>query len=117
VIPSGLAWIWWGVRTNFTNPAKIKRRLTRLRNAIGKLRAYPSDGSVSARQIRRASSICHVTKPGMPRPISRARAIKESAKAPSPEYQANCPQKDNRIPGRPALLELEATERIVNTVL
>jgi len=93
VIPSGLAWIWWGVRTNFTNPAKMKRRLMRLRNAIGKLRAYPSDGSVSARQIRRASSTCHVTKPGMPRPISRARAIKESAKAPSPGIPSKLPTK------------------------
>jgi hypothetical protein len=33
-LPSGLAWIWWGVRTNFTNPAKVKQRLTNLSRAI-----------------------------------------------------------------------------------
>jgi hypothetical protein len=26
-LPGGLAWIWWGVRTNFTNPEQVKRRL------------------------------------------------------------------------------------------
>lgn len=33
-LPGGLAWIWWGVRTNFTNPAKVKERLTTLSRAI-----------------------------------------------------------------------------------
>jgi hypothetical protein len=37
-LPGGLAWIWWGVRTNFTNPAKVKRRLANLRRAIAKLK-------------------------------------------------------------------------------
>src|SRR5438067_11023448 len=36
-LPGGLAWIWWGVRTNFTNPAKVKRRLANLSRAIAKL--------------------------------------------------------------------------------
>lgn len=36
-LPGGLAWIWWGVRTNFTNPAKVKGRLTNLSRAILKL--------------------------------------------------------------------------------
>ncbi len=36
-LPGGLAWIWWGVRTNFTNPAQVKRRLGSLRRAILKL--------------------------------------------------------------------------------
>ena len=37
-LPGGLAWIWWGVRTNFTNPAKVKRRLAKLSRAIAKLK-------------------------------------------------------------------------------
>jgi len=39
-LPGGLAWIWWGVRTNFTNPAKVKRRLASLSCAIPKLDLY-----------------------------------------------------------------------------
>ena len=39
-LPGGLAWIWWGVRTNFTNPAKVKRRLASLSCAIAKLDLY-----------------------------------------------------------------------------
>jgi hypothetical protein len=23
-LPKGMAWIWWGVRTSFANPAKVK---------------------------------------------------------------------------------------------
>lgn len=26
-LPSGMAWIWWGVRTSFANPAIVKQRL------------------------------------------------------------------------------------------
>lgn len=37
-LPGGLAWIWWGVRTNFTNPATVKRRLANLTRAISKMR-------------------------------------------------------------------------------
>jgi hypothetical protein len=33
-LPGGLAWIWWGVRTNFTNPGEVKRRLASLSRAI-----------------------------------------------------------------------------------
>jgi hypothetical protein len=36
-LPGGLAWIWWGVRTNFTNPAKVEGRLTNLSHTILKL--------------------------------------------------------------------------------
>jgi len=43
--PGGLAWIWWGVRTNFTKPTRVRRRLTRLRNAI--TRGLPINGNVS----------------------------------------------------------------------
>jgi len=35
-----LAWIWWGVRTNFTNPGKVKQRLASLSRAIAKLKFY-----------------------------------------------------------------------------
>ena len=35
-LPDGLAWIWWGVRTNFTNPAKVKHRLANLSRVIAK---------------------------------------------------------------------------------
>jgi hypothetical protein len=38
-LPSGLAWIWWGVRTNFTDQAEVKRRLAKLRRAIPTLKA------------------------------------------------------------------------------
>jgi len=39
-LPGGLAWIWWGVRTNFTNPGKVKQRLASLSRAIAKLKFY-----------------------------------------------------------------------------
>jgi hypothetical protein len=39
-LPGGLAWIWWGVRTNFANPAKVKRRLANLSCAIAELDLY-----------------------------------------------------------------------------
>ena len=26
-LPNGIAWIWWDLRTSFTNPAKVKQRL------------------------------------------------------------------------------------------
>jgi hypothetical protein len=84
VLPSGLAWIWWGVRTNFTSPAKIKRRLSALRNAIGRLQLYQLASTERARQRRRPSITCQVMSPGMPSASSRTLAIKERAKAASP---------------------------------
>ena len=30
-LPKGMAWIWWGVRTSFASPAKVKRRLKKIR--------------------------------------------------------------------------------------
>lgn len=33
-LPGGLAWIWWRVRTSFTNPSNVKRRLADLSRAI-----------------------------------------------------------------------------------
>jgi hypothetical protein len=80
-LPGGLAWIWWGVRTNFTNPGKVKQRLASLSRAIAKLKFYEDAGSARARSKRRPSISCQTIKPGIPTASSRARAIKESAVA------------------------------------
>ncbi|MEY2556513.1 MAG: hypothetical protein QOF93_1657 [Verrucomicrobiota bacterium] len=90
-LPGGLAWIWWGVRTNFTNPAKVKRRLASLSRAIGKMKFYDGAGSVRARSKRRPSSSCQQITPGMPRASSRTRAIKDRAKAVSPGIPRRLP--------------------------
>jgi hypothetical protein len=90
-LPGGLAWIWWGVRTNFTNPAKVKRRLGSLSRAIAKMKFYDAAGSVRARNKRRPSITCHVTKPGIPKASSRTRAIKERAKALVPSIPRRLP--------------------------
>src|SRR5437016_11021572 len=52
-LPGGLAWIWWGVRTNFTNPAKVKRRLTGLSRAIAKSKLHEATSGARARSKRR----------------------------------------------------------------
>src|SRR5438477_1027761 len=70
-LPGGLAWIWWGVRTNFTSPAKVKRRLANLSRAIGKLKFHGPTGSEPGRNKRRPSMSCQVSKPGTPRASSR----------------------------------------------
>jgi hypothetical protein len=90
-LPGGLAWIWWGVRTNFSNPAKVKRRLANLSGAIGKMKFY--DGVVSARALsnRRPSITCQAISPGIPKPSSRRRAIKDKAKALSPGIPRRLP--------------------------
>jgi hypothetical protein len=90
-LPGGLAWIWWGVRTNFTNPATVKRRLANLSRAIAKMKFY--DGATSARawSKRRPSISCQPTSPGMPKPSSRTLAIKERAKAVSPGIPRRLP--------------------------
>src|SRR5205814_9472787 len=46
VVPSGLALIWWNVRTNFVKSAQVKGRLQALRRAIAK------SGSLSTRPRR-----------------------------------------------------------------
>ena len=90
-LPGGLAWIWWGVRTNFTNPATVKKRLANLSRAIGKMKFYEAAGSGRARNKRRPSMTCHVTKPGIPRASSRTRAIKERASALVPSIPRRAP--------------------------
>src|SRR5436190_7358165 len=90
-LPGGLAWIWWGVRTNFTNPAKVKGRLANLSRAIAKLKFYGDAASARACSKRRPSMTCHVTKPGIPKASSRTRAIKERAKALVPSIPRRLP--------------------------
>jgi hypothetical protein len=92
-LPGGLAWIWWGVRTNFTNPARVKRRLASLSRAIGKMDLYDGATAVRERNKRRLSTICHKTKPGTPTPSSRMRAIRERAKPASPGMPSRLPTK------------------------
>jgi len=90
-LPGGLAWIWWGVRTNFTNPGKVKQRLASLSRAIAKLKFYEDAGSARARSKRRPSISCQPISPGMPKPSSRTLAIKERAKAVSPGMPRRLP--------------------------
>jgi tRNA A-37 threonylcarbamoyl transferase component Bud32 len=89
--PTGIAWIWWGVRTSFANPAKVKRRLQKIAGVVADLEHYRAFATERARKTRRASITCHATKPGIPRINSRTRAIKESAKAASPGIPSKLP--------------------------
>ena len=90
-LTGGLAWIWWGVRTNFTNPAKVKRRLTSLSRAIRKLKLDHATSTVRVRSSRRPSTNCQPIKPGMPKPSSRTLAIKDRAKAAWPGIPRRLP--------------------------
>ena len=90
-LPNGMAWIWWGVRTSFANPAKVKRRLEKLRGVITDLRSYRAVAAKRARKRRRASITCQEMSPGMTRASSRTRAIKESANAASPGIPSRLP--------------------------
>jgi hypothetical protein len=83
-LPNGMAWIWWGVRTSFAKPAKVKRRLAKLRDVIANLGHHRAIAVRRSRHRRRASISCQATKAGMPIAKSRHRAIKEIAKAVSP---------------------------------
>ena len=94
-LPNGIAWIWWGVRTSFANPAKVKQRLERIRDVtaiLGYYRAFTAKRA-RTRQSRRASINCQVITPGTPSPISLARATRERAKAPSPGIPSKFPTK------------------------
>jgi hypothetical protein len=75
-VPTGLAWIWWGVRTSFAKPAKVRRRLEKLRDVVANLEFYRALVAKRARQRRRASMSCQQMTPGMPSASSRTRAIK-----------------------------------------
>jgi hypothetical protein len=89
--PSGMAWIWWGVRTSFANPGKIKHRMTKLQDLTSHIGHYRAVAAARVRQRRRASITCQQMSAGIPRPISRARQTKESAKAPSPGMPSRLP--------------------------
>ena len=87
--PGGLAWLWWGVRTNFTNPAKVKRRLANLGRAITKMKAgYEVIAAARDLSKRRPSTNCQRTRPGTPKPNSRTRAMTDKAKPISPHLYA-----------------------------
>jgi hypothetical protein len=92
-LPSGMAWIWWGVRTNFSNPAKVKRRLAKLRDVIANLEHYRTVAAKRARQRRRASISCQEMSPGMPRASSRTLAISDKARAASSGMPRRLPTK------------------------
>jgi hypothetical protein len=92
-VPSGLAWIWWGVRTSFAKPAKVKRRLAKLQDIIANLGRYRAIAAKRARQRRRASISCQEMSPGMPKASSRTLAISERAKAASPGMPRRLPTK------------------------
>ena len=90
-VPNGMAWIWWGVRTSFANPKKVKRRLEKIRDVIANLGFYRAFAARRARHRRRPSTNCHVMRPGMPIPSSRTLAIKERAKAVVPSIPRRPP--------------------------
>jgi hypothetical protein len=90
-LPSGMAWIWWGVRTSFANPRKVRHRLEKLRDLTANLGYYRTFAARRARHRRRASMSCHAVRPGIPKTSSRTRAIKESAKAASPGMPSKLP--------------------------
>jgi hypothetical protein len=90
-MPRGMAWIWWGVRTSFANPAKVKRRLQKIAGVIADLAHYRAFAAGRARKRRRASITCHEIRPGIPKTNSRTRAIRESAKAASPGIPSRLP--------------------------
>jgi hypothetical protein len=89
--PSGMAWIWWGVRTSFANPAKIKQRMAKLQDLTSHLGHYRAVAAARVRKRRRASITCQQISAGIPRPISRARQTRERAKAPSPGMPSRLP--------------------------
>lgn len=90
-LPKGTAWIWWGVRTSFASPGKVKGRLIKIRDVTADLGRYRAFAARRARQTRRASIHCHAMRPGIPKTNSRTRAIKESAKAASPGIPSRLP--------------------------
>jgi hypothetical protein len=93
-LPGGLAWVWWEVRSNFTAPARIKRRLATLRRAISKLEIYRAiTARVRARHKWRPSIRCQATKPDTPRLSSRPRAMRDGANAVSPRISRRLPTK------------------------
>jgi hypothetical protein len=52
-LPNGIAWIWWGVRTSFANPAKVKHRIERIRDVTANLQHYRAFVAKRARPRQR----------------------------------------------------------------
>ena len=92
-VPRGLAWIWWGVRTSFAKPAKVKGRLAKLRGVIANVGRHRTIAAKRARQRRRTSISCQEIRPGIPRASSRTLAISDRAKAASPGMPRRLPTK------------------------
>jgi hypothetical protein len=90
-VPSGLALLWWNVRTNFTSSAKINRRFQTLRRGLDDLDGYHSARTARLRHKRRPSIHCQVTSAGIPTAKSRQRAIREIANAISPGMPRRLP--------------------------
>jgi hypothetical protein len=66
-LPSGMAWIWWGVRTSFVKPAKVKRRLAMLRDVIANLGHHRAIAARRTRPRLRASIGRQQMRPGIPK--------------------------------------------------
>ncbi len=92
-VPSGMAWIWWGVRTSFANPGKVRKRLEKLRGVIANLEFYRAFAAKRPRHKRRASITCQQMSPGMPSASSRTLAISDRANAASPGMPRRFPTK------------------------
>ena len=90
-IPSGLALLWWNVRTNFTSRARTKQRFQILRRAVGELGVYRSTETARRRQKRQPSIHCQTMSAGTPTAKSRQRAINEMANAVSPGIPRRSP--------------------------
>src|SRR5437773_2245423 len=65
-MPTGMAWIWWGVRTSFANPAKVKRRIQKIAGVVTDPEYHRAFATERARRTRRASMNCHASSPGVP---------------------------------------------------
>ena len=91
IIPSGLALLWWNVRTNFAKSATVARRLTSLRKAIDQLDLDRLGSGARRRQKRRPSKTCQARSAGTPTAKSRTRASREIAKAVSPGMPSRLP--------------------------
>src|SRR5437667_9470003 len=51
-LPNGMAWIRWGVRTSFANPAKLKRQLEKIRDVNANRGYYRACAARRARKRR-----------------------------------------------------------------
>jgi hypothetical protein len=91
VVPTGLARIWWNVRTSFANTAKVKRRIALLRNTVAALQVSLTVATAPARKSRRPSITCQTMRPGTPKASSRTLPINDSANAASPGMPRRLP--------------------------